>query len=100
MVPAAALFNKGQRVRRDLRKRNEQFGEPEDAGGHVESASDRRGLPSFDVFNGGLTMAPNQLPLNRKLVVHQWMLSLFGVKSFEELRNILRHDSLEGLDED
>lgn len=45
-------------------------------------------------------MAPNQLPLNRKLVVHQWMLSLFGVKSFEELRNILRHDSLEGLDED
>ena len=36
----------------------------------------------------------------RKLVLNQWMLSLFNVPSFEELSEGLTAESLEGLDED
>ncbi|MCX7110049.1 MAG: DEAD/DEAH box helicase family protein [Proteobacteria bacterium] len=39
------------------------------------------------------------LPFNRKLVLNQWLLSLFGVKDFEALATYLRDESLEGLDE-
>jgi superfamily II DNA or RNA helicase len=35
----------------------------------------------------------------RKLVLNQWMLSLFNVTSFEELAEPLRNEALEGLDE-
>lgn len=43
----------------------------------------------------------NQLNVrfNQKLILNQWMLSLFNVKSFEQLADILRDDGLEGLDE-
>src|SRR5256885_9161230 len=34
-----------------------------------------------------------------KLVLNQWLLSLFNVKRFEDLAEHLRHETLEGLDE-
>jgi hypothetical protein len=40
-----------------------------------------------------------QVPFARKLVVNQWLLSLFGVKRFEELADQLRNETQEGLDE-
>lgn len=40
-----------------------------------------------------------QLPFNRKLVLHQWLLGLFGVERFEQLAEHLRDEALEGLDE-
>jgi hypothetical protein len=40
-----------------------------------------------------------QVPFPHKLVLNQWLLSLFNVKHFEELAEHLRHESLEGLDE-
>lgn len=39
-----------------------------------------------------------QLPFDRKLIVNQWMLSLFGVSRLEELAEHLRDERLEGLD--
>lgn len=39
------------------------------------------------------------IPFPHKLVLNQWLLSLFNVKHFEELAEHLRHESLEGLDE-
>lgn len=40
-----------------------------------------------------------QLPFAYKLVLNQWILSLFNVKRFEELAEHLRNEALEGLDE-
>ncbi len=40
-----------------------------------------------------------QVPFARKLVLNQWLLSLFNVKRFEDLAEHLRHEALEGLDE-
>lgn len=40
-----------------------------------------------------------QVPFAHKLVLNQWLLSLFNVKRFEELAEHLRSESLEGLDE-
>jgi len=40
-----------------------------------------------------------QLPFNHKLVLNQWLLSLFNVKRFEDLAGNLRNEALEGLDE-
>ena len=40
-----------------------------------------------------------QVPFTRKLVLNQWLLSLFNVKRFEELAEHLRNEALEGLDE-
>jgi len=40
-----------------------------------------------------------QIPFNRKLVLHQWMLALFGVDCFDRLAEHLRDETLEGLDE-
>jgi hypothetical protein len=40
-----------------------------------------------------------QVPFSSRLVLHQWLLSLFNVKRFEDLAEHLRGDSLEGLDE-
>jgi hypothetical protein len=39
------------------------------------------------------------VPFAYKLVLHQWLLSLFNVKRFEELAEPLRNEALEGLDE-
>lgn len=39
------------------------------------------------------------LPFNRKLVLHQWLLGLFGAERFDQLAEHLRDESLEGLDE-
>lgn len=39
------------------------------------------------------------LPFNHKLVLHQWLLGLFGIARFEALAEHLRDESLEGLDE-
>ena len=40
-----------------------------------------------------------QVPFAYKLVLNQWLLSLFNVKRFEELAEHLRDEALEGLDE-
>ena len=40
-----------------------------------------------------------QVPFPYKLVLNQWLLSLFNVKRFEELAEHLRSEALEGLDE-
>ena len=40
-----------------------------------------------------------QVPFVRKLVLNQWVLSLFDVQHFEELAEDLRDETLEGLDE-
>ena len=37
---------------------------------------------------------------SRRLVLHQWLLGLFGVEPFDRLAEHLRDESLEGLDED
>lgn len=39
------------------------------------------------------------VPFNRKLVLNQWLLSLFNVKRLEDLAEPLRLEGLEGLDE-
>ena len=58
---------------------------------------------------GGATAAPAILrgranyrppvPFAYKLVLNQWLLSLFNVSRFEELAELLRNETLEGLDE-
>jgi hypothetical protein len=40
-----------------------------------------------------------QVPFAYKLVLHQWLLSLFNVQRFEDLAEHLRNETLEGLDE-
>jgi hypothetical protein len=40
-----------------------------------------------------------QVPFAHKLVLNQWLLSLFNVKRFEDLAEHLRNETLEGLDE-
>lgn len=40
-----------------------------------------------------------QVPFPYKLVLNQWVLSLFNVERFEDLAEILRNEKLEGLDE-
>ena len=40
-----------------------------------------------------------QVPFSDKLVLNQWLLSLFNVEHFEDLAEHLRNDALEGLDE-
>jgi hypothetical protein len=40
-----------------------------------------------------------QIPFSRKLALHQWALSLFGVQRFEDLALHLRDEGLEGFDE-
>ena len=40
-----------------------------------------------------------QVPFARKLVLNQWLLSMFNVKRFEDLAEHLRNEALEGLDE-
>lgn len=39
------------------------------------------------------------VPFNKKLVLHQWILALFGVEKLDQLAEHLRDESLEGLDE-
>jgi hypothetical protein len=39
------------------------------------------------------------LPFNRKLVLHQWLLGLFGVERFDQLAEHLKDEALEGMDE-
>ena len=43
--------------------------------------------------------AKPQAPFARKLILNQWLLSLFNVKGFEDLAAPLRNEALEGLDE-
>lgn len=40
-----------------------------------------------------------QVPVARKLVLNQWLLSLFKVRSFRELADIVKREDLEGWDE-
>lgn len=39
------------------------------------------------------------VPFNRKLVLHQWLLGLFGVERFDQLAEHLKDEALEGMDE-
>ena len=45
------------------------------------------------------TKSRPQVPFSYKLVLNQWLLSLFTVKRFEDLAEPLRNEGLEGLDE-
>ncbi|WP_443749353.1 DEAD/DEAH box helicase family protein [Asticcacaulis solisilvae] len=40
-----------------------------------------------------------KIPLVQKLILNQWLLSLFGVTQFEQLAEHLRDENLEGMDE-
>ena len=40
-----------------------------------------------------------QFPFNKKLVLNQWLLSLFNVRCFKDLAEYVRDEDLEGLDE-
>ena len=40
------------------------------------------------------------LPLDRKLLLNQWLLGLFGCERFEDLAKHLRDEELEGLGDD
>ena len=46
-----------------------------------------------------VTRKKPQVPFASKLVLNQWLLSLFNVKRFEELAEHLRDEALEGVDE-
>jgi hypothetical protein len=48
---------------------------------------------------GGKAKKKAKLPFNRKLVLHQWLLGLFGVEGFDQLAEHLRDEAMEGLDE-
>lgn len=39
------------------------------------------------------------LPFDQKLVLHHWILSLFGVERFDQLADTLRDETLQGMDE-
>ena len=68
-----------------------------------------RGRPKNSTAGGTATAAPPaprgrannrpQGPFPFKLVLNQWLLSLFNVRRFEELAEHLRNETLEGLDE-
>ena len=68
-----------------------------------------RGRPRRDATAGAATAAPAaprrrgngrpQVPFVHKLVLNQWLLSLFNVKRFEQLAEHLRNEKLEGMDE-
>ncbi len=45
-------------------------------------------------------MTRPRLPFSRKLVVHRWLLGLFGCETFDQLAANLRDEALEGLDAD
>jgi hypothetical protein len=47
----------------------------------------------------GRANGQQQVRFADKLVLNQWMLSLFNVKSFNDLPEPLRNEALEGLDE-
>jgi len=49
--------------------------------------------------SGGKSGNKQQVPFSFKLVLNQWMLSLFKVKRFEDLAEHLRNEAQEGLDE-
>ena len=51
------------------------------------------------VPRGRLANNRSQVPFTFKLVLNQWLLSRFNVKSFEDLADPLRNEALEGLDE-
>src|SRR5690606_29478353 len=116
----AGLFEQGQRVRPDLRQRRQQPREPQGPRRHLEGAPDRGGFLPPHVRYGGPVMPrarstrragapaarrgrrPNAsppVPFNRKLVLNQWLLGLFGVERFDQLAAHLKEESLEGLDE-
>jgi len=43
--------------------------------------------------------ARSSVPFSHKLILNQWILSLFNVKRFDDLATILQDEALEGLDE-
>ncbi|MCV5784974.1 hypothetical protein OFN20_29260, partial [Escherichia coli] len=45
------------------------------------------------------TTGQNSLRFEQRLVLHQWLLGLFGVSSFERLAANLKAPELEGFDE-
>jgi Type III restriction enzyme, res subunit len=55
--------------------------------------------PAAPVATRGRANNRPQIPFAYKLVLNQWLLSLFNVKRFEDLAEHLRNEALEGLDE-
>lgn len=67
-----------------------------------------RGRPKKDTASASLFAAAvprsrannrPQVPFAYKLILNQWLLSLFNVRRFEDLAEHLRNEALEGLDE-
>ena len=90
-----------RRVRSHLRQWRQQPREPQDPRRPVEGAAHRRRLPSPHVRDGGRVMAKTrakatskkpQVAFAHKLVLNQWLLSLFNVKCFEDLAEHLRNE--------
>jgi hypothetical protein len=57
------------------------------------------GLPAVPAAPRGRANNQPQVPFAHKLVLNQWLLSLFNVTRFEDLAEHLRNEALEGLDE-
>jgi len=55
--------------------------------------------PRLPVSRSPRRAAKPPLPFNRKLVLHQWLLGLFGVERFDQLAEHLRDEAMEGMDE-
>ena len=55
--------------------------------------------PAAPAARRGRAGSRPQVPFAYKLVLNQWLLSLFNVKRFEDLAEPLRNEALEGLDE-
>lgn len=64
-----------------------------------------RGRPRRDAaaaptaVRGRRASARASVPFNRKLVLNQWLLGLFGVERFDQLVEHLKDEALEGMDE-
>src|SRR5712692_8029956 len=61
-----------------------------------------RGLPRSTTVSPAARRRSNnrpQVPFAYKLVLDQWLLSLFNVQRFEDLAEYLRNEKLEGFDE-
>jgi hypothetical protein len=56
-------------------------------------------VPAVPAARRGRTNNQPQVPFAHKLILNQWLLSLFNVKRFEDLAEHLRNEALEGLDE-
>src|SRR5678815_4969913 len=68
------------------------------AGGRTKKDAAAASPATPAVLRGRANNRP-QIKFAHKLVLNQWLLSLFNVNRFEDLADHLRNEALEGLDE-